>query len=405
MSLQNMTSSFPIREYYYMFMRHKLIIFLSVLVCVIGSIGVSFSMQKVYRAETVMMTEGEQILGPLVTGLAITPSQMSRMRALKEQLLSWPRLTLLVQKLGMDKDVKKDPVKYEAMINNLRDKINFRLKRNGILSLSYEGSNPKKAQEIVQSMADIIVEGTITSTNLQANSAIQFIEEQLDVYRKQLEDSETKLREFNELYSSTLPVATSLNNQLVSLKMELQNLLVTNTERHPRVIQTKDLIERLEAQRDAHYRQAREAGLDVGTENYAKLVSSVPYQEQEMAKLRRDYNINNNLYQQFRQKLETAKLSQTLEDAEKGLRFTILEPARLPLKPFKPNRAMIIIAGVFCGFGVGIGLVLLIELGNTSIKTVDEARKLLDLPILGTIATIKPEELLLGERLKADAGI
>lgn len=404
MSLNSMTSSFPIREYYYMFMRHKLIVILSVIVCVLGSIGVSLSMKKVYRAQTTLMTEGEQILGPLVHGLAITPDKWQRMRALREQLLSWPRLTLLVQKLGMDKNVK-DPVRYEAMITDLRQQIGLNLRPNGVLKLSYEGTNPKKAQEIVQALSDIIVEGTITSTNLQANSAIQFIEEQLDIYRTKLEESETKLREFNELYSSTLPVATNLNNQLVQLKMELQNLLVNNTEKHPRVIQTRELIERLEAQRDAHYREAREAGLDVGSENYAKLVSSVPYQEQELAKLRRDYSINNNLYQQFRQKLETAKLSQTLEDAEKGLRFTILEPARLPLKPFKPNRVMIIITGIFAGLGVGVGLVLLIELGNTSIKTVDEARKLLELPILGTIATIKPEELLLGERLRADAGL
>ncbi|HTL48727.1 MAG TPA: GNVR domain-containing protein [Verrucomicrobiae bacterium] len=404
MNITSMGQSFRLREYYYMVLRHKLLLAITVLACVVGSVSFSFSLPKVYRSETVLMIQNEQILNPLISGLAITPSEHARLRALREQLLSWPRLTLLAEKLQLDKKVKS-PLEYETLIRNLRNNIDIKMRGDGIIVVAADATDAKQAQNIVEALATIIVEGTLTSTNLQANSAIQFITDQLDQYRTKLESSETKLRQFSELYSATLPVATRLNEQLVQLKMDLNNLMVDNTPKHPRVIQTQELIRQLEEQRDKQFRAAKDAGFDVGDENYARLVSSVPLQEQELARLRRDYNVNNNIYQQFLQKLETAKLSQTLEESEKGLKFSMLEPARLPLKPFKPNRVIISIAGIFIGLGAGIALIFLIEMSNNSIRTVDEARELLELPIFGTIATINPEELLLGERLKADAAV
>lgn len=404
MNFNSVTQSLRLREYYYMLLRHKFAFLISIVIALSGATVVALTSPKVYRSETVLMTENESILNPLISGLAITPSADARMRALREQLLSWPKLTLLAEKLGFDVHVK-NPVQYEAMINRLRDAIEIKFRGNGILNVSYEGQDPHQAQEVVKTLANIIVEGTITSTNLEANSAILFLEEQLEEYRKKLEESEKKLRDFQEIYEYTLPLATRMNERLVDLKLELQNLLIQNTELHPRVIETRKLIEQIEQQRNDQLKAARKAGLDVNEQEYADLVSSVPLQQQMMARLKRDYSVNSDLYQQLLKKLETAKLSQTLEQSDKGLKFRVLEPARLPLKPVKPNKVVIMLGGLFAGMGLGIALIWLLELSNNSIRTVDEARRILELPIFGSIATIKPDELLLGERLRAEAGV
>jgi len=404
MNINSVTQSLRLREYYYMLLRHKLVVFLSAILCLTASVLMALSMPKIYRAEMVLMTEGDNILNPLISGLAITPSAQARMRTLREQMLSWPRLTLLAEKMGLDKEIK-NPLQYEGMIGNLRNNIAIRMRGNGIISVGFEGSDPKKAQDITKVLGEIITDGTITSTNLETNSAIQFLDEQLDEYRNKLEESETNLREFQELYNYTLPVATRMNEQLVALKLELQNLLVSNTEKHPRVQQTRQLITQLEDQRNQQMQAAKEAGLDVNNTDYAHLISSVPLQEQTLARLKRDYNVSAELYQKLLQRLETAKLSQTLELKDKGLNFKVLEPARLPLRPVKPNKPLIMLAGLACGLGLGVILVWIIELANNSIRNVEEARRLLDFPIFGSISTIKVEELMLGERLRAEAGV
>lgn len=404
MNIGIVSNTLRLREYYYMVLRHKLVLGLAIILSMTVAAVIAVTSPKIYRSEAVLIVEDEHILNPLISGLAVTPSAGARMRALRERLLSWPRLTLLAEKMGLDKGIT-NPLEYERMINLLRDQIQIRMRGNGIITVSHEGAMPRKSQEIVETLTGIIEEGTITSTNLQANSAIQFIEEQMELYRGKLETSEENLREFQEIYSSTLPLATRMNEQLVALKMELQGLLVNNTDKHPRVIQTRDLIKRLEEERTLQFRKAKEAGLDVTDETFAELVSSVPLQQQQLAKLQRDYQVNNSIYQQLAQKLETAKISQTLENSDKGLKFKTLEPARLPLLPVKPNRVLIMLAGFFAGAGLGVILIFIIELSNTSIRNVEEAEQLLELPIFGAIATIKPEELILGERLRADAGL
>ena len=387
-----------------MALRHKGLFALIVVLCISGATLITFMMPKIYRAETVLLVEGERFLNPLINGIAISPSVQGRMRTLRDELLSWERLTLLVEKLELDKEVKT-PVEYEKLINDLREKISIRLRGTDIITIAHEGAVPKDSQNVVQTLSDIIIEGNLTSADLEANSAIRFIEEQLDSYRTKLEASEKKLREFKEIYSSTLPVAVRLNEQLVGLKMQLNNLMVDNTEEHPRVIQTKGLIEQVESQRDQYIKQAQKDGADIGEAEYARLVSSVPLQEQQLSKLKRDYSINEGIYQGLLQRLETAKISQTLESSDNGTKFRILEPARLPLVPVKPNKPLFILGGLFVGIGLGAVVIYLIELSNTSFRTVDEARKILQLPIFAAISTIRPEELLVEERLEAKVGV
>lgn len=401
MDLNNVTQTLRLREYYYMVLRHKVVFIVAALSMAIIATGFAMTRTKIYRAETVLLVEDEQILNPLIAGLAISPSVYARMRTMREELLSWQRLTLLIEKLDL---AKKDitPIEFEKLIKVLRDNINIKFRGSELITVSFEGDDPKEAQAIVQTLADIIVEGNLTSANLEANSAIQFLEEQLTVYRKKLESSEANLREFQELYNSTLPLATRMNEQLIALKMELSNLMVDNTEEHPRVIQTKQLIDRLESQRDDQFQKARESGFDIAPEEYGKLVSSLPRQEQYLTKLRRDYDVDERMYSSLLQRLETAKISQTLEKSDKGTKFMVLEPARLPLVPVKPNKPLIIIAGVMLGMGLGLVLIFLIELSNNSIRNLDEARLLLEMPIFGAIATIHPDELIAGERFKEE---
>lgn len=404
MNLSNVTQTLRLREYYYLLLRHKLVFAWIVAISLMVATISTFFMTKIYRADTALLVRDEEILNPLISGLAIAPSTISRLRTLKEELLSWQRLTLLVEQLKLDKEVKT-PLEYEKLIKNLRDNIAVKMGGSEIITVSFEGPDPRRAQSIVQTLADIIIGGTLTSQKVETSSAIRFINDQLESYRVKLEKSEEELRKFREIYSSTLPVATQMNEQLVALKLELNNLMIENTEEHPRVIQTRKQIGALEEQRDVQMRKAKEEGVDIAPEEYAKLISSVPRQEQQLAKLQRDYMVNANIYESLLQRLETAKISETLEQSEKGPKFRILEPARLPLQPVKPNKILVVLGGFLVGVLIGGVVIYLLDLSNTSIRTVDEARNILALPIFGSIPPINPEELLIQESLRRTGSV
>jgi succinoglycan biosynthesis transport protein ExoP len=72
----------------------------------------------------------------------------------------------------------------------------------------------------------------------------------------------------------------------------------------------------------------------------------------------------NNLQLKFddlSKKFMEAKVSNGLEKEQKGERFTLIDAARLPEKPIKPNAPAILLIGLVLGIGCGIGLAALNE--------------------------------------------
>lgn len=66
----------------------------------------------------------------------------------------------------------------------------------------------------------------------------------------------------------------------------------------------------------------------------------------------------------------------------------ILDPAVLPKAPFKPNKKLnVLIAGIV-GIMVSLGLIILLEYMDTTIKSAEDVNKYLDIPVLGTIPNI-----------------
>jgi polysaccharide chain length determinant protein (PEP-CTERM system associated) len=80
-------------------------------------------------------------------------------------------------------------------------------------------------------------------------------------------------------------------------------------------------------------------------------------------------------YNDLMQKHMEAKVAIGLEKGQKGERFTLIDPPRLPEKPFKPNRLAIMLIGIVLGIGAGVGWAALRELTDQSIRS-SESEKL-----------------------------
>ena len=63
-----------------------------------------------------------------------------------------------------------------------------------------------------------------------------------------------------------------------------------------------------------------------------------------------------------------AKVSQGLEKEQMGEQFTLIDPARLPEKPVKPNVPAVLLIGLFLGIGAGVGNVSLKEASDQSVR-------------------------------------
>ena len=101
--------------------------------------------------------------------------------------------------------------------------------------------------------------------------------------------------------------------------------------------------------------------------------------------MKRDYDVNNELYSSFLRRLEEANVSKELEASKKGEVFRILQAAALPLAPSQPKPLQTVLMGVAAGLGLNALLVFLLAQLDTSIQSAEEAQKLLGLKVLAGI--------------------
>jgi hypothetical protein len=99
----------------------------------------------------------------------------------------------------------------------------------------------------------------------------------------------------------------------------------------------------------------------------------------------RDYSTLQESYTTLLRKSEESKIAVNLERRQIGEQFKVIDGARLPERPFSPNRLRINMFGLFGGLALGLALVALLEYRDTSFKSDDDVMTTLALPVLAVI--------------------
>lgn len=136
------------------------------------------------------------------------------------------------------------------------------------------------------------------------------------------------------------------------------------------------------------------ADLEVKIIQYRARMAATPKVESEYMILMNERINTQAKIDDLMRKLMEARVSQGLEEGQKGERFTLIEPARLPEKPFKPNRRMILMAGIIMGIGAGGASGFLREKTDTSVRHPDDITAMSTAPVFASIPFIMtPEDL------------
>ena len=233
---------------------------------------------------------------------------------------------------------------------------------------------------------------------------------------------------------STLTPATRSNNQLLTpwqrleqLRSHLESLKVRYTDKHPEIRRTKKLIVKMEADlkgkkppsgveesnrpgqlEDIEISQLkiqlREISSNVkelhvaktkiraAIPQYEKWFAAAPVREAEWNALTRDYNELRRHYDYLVSQNLEASSAELLERKQKGSKFKIIDPARYPDKPYKPNFLKLMVLAVGAGLGAGLGLALITDFIDTSFKNAPEIEKYLDIPVVSSIPYIALHE-------------
>ena len=124
---------------------------------------------------------------------------------------------------------------------------------------------------------------------------------------------------------------------------------------------------------------------------YQKRIEDTPKREQELLLLTRDYDLLKTNYQSLLDKKIQSQMAENLERKQQGEQFKILDPARLPEKPIRPDPAKILLMGLLIGLVAGLSLAWFQESMDQSFYNVAGLEEYLRLKVLAEIPNLKPE--------------
>lgn len=204
--------------------------------------------------------------------------------------------------------------------------------------------------------------------------------------------------------------------RLEELRMELVYLKTRFSDEYPDVIKVKAEIAELESQLGEKSKKGEKTPDNVAYITLASQLSStqaeinsVKEQIKDLQRSRADYqsrieatprveeaytalmvvrDSTQAKYHDLMRKHMEAKMAYGLEKEQKGERFTLVDPARFPEKPYKPNRLAIMLIGLVLGIGAGAGMGYLREYTDLSVRSVETLVRATAFPVLASVPEI-----------------
>jgi succinoglycan biosynthesis transport protein ExoP len=188
---------------------------------------------------------------------------------------------------------------------------------------------------------------------------------------KSIADAKSKLALQDSRYSADHPDVIASRATISTLEaeraeIEQKQLDAVVVPDNPVYILVVASLERLDTEENLLREES--AQLREELKDYERRLVETPLVEKELASLQRDLGSTSNRFWVLRDKQFAAEMGETLETQQKGEKMVLLEPARIPLRPFKPNRGAIITLAFLFALVAAVGVTQLADALDKSIR-------------------------------------
>ncbi len=214
--------------------------------------------------------------------------------------------------------------------------------------------------------------------------------------------------------------ASGFDSQIAQYEQQLTEMRLRFTDTHPDIVQIKGIIEDLQAKKaervsaqprssqtysalDANpvYQQmkmqhsqvevdlaelnAQYASQKTLVRNLKQKVDTIPDIEAELSRLTRDHQVTRTQYSQLLVRLESARLSEAAEESKSDIKFQILDPPSVPVKPTGPNRVLLETGVLIVGLGAGVFLTIALNFIWPVFFSARQLERVFGISVLGVI--------------------
>jgi capsular exopolysaccharide synthesis family protein len=250
--------------------------------------------------------------------------------------------------------------------------------KSQIVTVSFDSTDAKFAADAANALVDAYVEMGLESRLDRARRTGAWLTEQVEEMRKKVAKSDEELQAYQSreqlVDTKSIEAVSSsklqtFNQELVTAQGRYSELSKRYGPKHPQMISAGQEVATAQRRLDEASRQI------VGSRS----------KELQLARLERESAANRQLYDAFITKFRETDLS-------KDYRLTnarIVDRARPPAAPYKPNRAQILSLWGVIGLLMGLGLAFVREHMDNTYKGTQQIEEALNLPALGVVPLLR----------------
>jgi polysaccharide chain length determinant protein (PEP-CTERM system associated) len=250
-----------VEEYLAILKRRGWIIVIPTVLLPLIAFGITFFIAPQYISQTLILIESQKVPDNYVKPV-ISADLDSRLASMKEQILSRSRIQPLIERYNlyggksMTMDDRIDLARRSIEIKPITSEIAHSGGLPGFF-ISFKAGDPHIAQLVCGEITSLFVSENLRSREVSAQGTTEFLKSQLDDAKRNLDEQDAKLAEFQRQYVGRLPGEESPNlNMLSSLNAQLE----ASTQAIARLEQDKSYDEALLGQQTQNSQALSQAG-------------------------------------------------------------------------------------------------------------------------------------------------
>ena len=373
-----------IKDYIEIVRKHlTLILALLVIIPTIVTIYV-FTRTPIYRSTVSLLIEIGNIRATQFSDVVETASSRGAMLGqyykTQYKILS---SYMLAEKVYEDLKLSKDPefAKLSNPIASLQGRINVEpVKDSNVVLLHIEDYDPLRAATIANAYGKAYIQQDVDVRNRTVKEARGWLESQLEDIKTRMRTSEealskylqeNKIIETPDIDKKKEGMIESLKGEKARIEAELANATKRYKAKHPKMISLNAQLEQVDAK--------------IASETEILLALNAKMIQYNFLKKEADAN------QQVYSSILTRAKETGLSDI-KASTIRIIDSAKPSEVPFKPKKQQSILMAILFAFFSGIGISVLLEYLDSSIRNAEDVNNYLDLPFLGYIPSISMQD-------------
>lgn len=213
-------------DYFQVFRRRAGLILLTALAVTVVVVIVVRQMPSLYRAETVILVDPQEVPGTMVQPI-ITSSISDRLSTIQQEVTSTTRLENLVHSMNLFAELRKT-ASDQQVIAAMQKAITVQVVEQGGRGMSafrvgFSGKNPVEVAEVANELAEMFISENLKMREQQSYGTAQFLEDEQKHTKEELEQKEAQLNEVKAKYMLDLPDSKQYHLEaLATLRSQLQ---------------------------------------------------------------------------------------------------------------------------------------------------------------------------------------